>query len=141
MAAGKRTDEGLFGIREFGVAKVFCRCGAGDGLTMPEVDLVVARVFFVGEGGIVAGPSELSGVLRHAGSVTSRLLEKSKIGGMVLAGYREGPARVIKDEGGRALLQIDHTILGCGRLAGLSLRLGFGFGRDEEIRKHCSGGD
>ena len=44
MATGKRGDEGLLGIGEVGVAEVFSSGGAGNGLAVAEVQLVVAGV-------------------------------------------------------------------------------------------------
>ena len=63
VATGEGSDEGLFGVGQVGVAQVFGSGGARDGLAVAEVDLVVTRVFLVGEGGVVAVPSELGGVL------------------------------------------------------------------------------
>ena len=63
MATGKGGDEGLFWVGEVGVAKVFGSGGAGDGLPVAKVELVVAGVFFVSERGIVARPGEMCCVL------------------------------------------------------------------------------
>ena len=69
VAAGKGTDKGLFWVRKFGVSQVFSSGGAGGGVAITIVDLVVAWVFFVGERGVVTSPSEKGGVLRHEGIV------------------------------------------------------------------------
>ena len=49
VAAGEGGDEGLLGVGEVGIAEVFGGGGAGEGVAVAVVDLVVAGVFFVGK--------------------------------------------------------------------------------------------